>query len=337
MQLPFELREAIESVLTGIKPEALAKAAADLSERYRSGEPQRRAAISSDAHALAYLATRLPATYAAVRSVLAEIRDRMPEVSFTSMLDLGAGPGTAAWAAADLYDELETVTLVERDRHLLALGERLAQNAAAGALRSARRIAANLEVNPDLESHDLVVLSYSLGELKLPAQERLLRRAWDLARKTVVVIEPGTTQGYAAVLRARDEWLKAGARVVAPCPHAERCPLEGRDWCHFSQRVERATFHRRAKAGSSAYEDEKFSYFAAAKAQPVRRAAARILRHPMILKGHIRLELCAEDGLRRLTVTRSHREAFRRARKAEWGDAWEAGVDPSDEEATETE
>src|SRR5262249_16486448 len=134
--------------------------------------------------------------------------------------------------------------------------------------------------------HDLVVLSYSLGELPHAAAEVLVRRAWRSTSHFMVVIEPGTPRGFATVHAARSLLIADGAYIVAPCPHRDACPMAGtRDWCHFAQRVERTTQHRRLKSGALGYEDEKFSYVIAAR-HDVRPAAARIVRHPKKLGGH---------------------------------------------------
>ena len=94
-----------------------------------------------------------------------------------------------------------------------------------------------------------------------------------------------------------------------------------RDWCHFSERLERSSLHRRLKSGELGYEDEKFSYVVASRLA-ARKAAARIVRHPAARKGYVELQLCAPDGLRKETVTRSQGEEYKRARKAEWGEEW---------------
>ena len=94
-----------------------------------------------------------------------------------------------------------------------------------------------------------------------------------------------------------------------------------RDWCHFSQRLGRTALHRRLKSGELGYEDEKFSYVVASKL-PVCKAAARIVRHPTVRKGHLELQLCAPGGLRKETVTRSQGEKYKQARKAKWGEEW---------------
>jgi len=52
--------------------------------------------------AAAYMAARMPACYAAVYKVLEEVSMRLPTFSPESMLDFGAGPGTAIWAAHEV-------------------------------------------------------------------------------------------------------------------------------------------------------------------------------------------------------------------------------------------
>jgi ribosomal protein RSM22 (predicted rRNA methylase) len=76
------------------------------------------------------------------------------------------------------------------------------------------------------------------------------------------------------------------------------------------------------KAVSRGFEDEKLSY-AVLTRTPAAAAAARIIRQPQIRSGHVRLELSARDGIRGAVVSKRDREAYRRARKARWGDAWE--------------
>jgi ribosomal protein RSM22 (predicted rRNA methylase) len=91
------------------------------------------------------------------------------------------------------------------------------------------------------------------------------------------------------------------------------------DWCHFAARLERSKLHRQLKSGELSYEDEKFSYVIASRA-PVSPAAARVVRHPWITPGLIRLELCTADNMKSRTVRKREKELFRLARKARWGD-----------------
>src|SRR5256886_10604603 len=55
-------------------------------------------------------------------------------------------------------------------------------------------------------------------------------------------------------------------------------------------RFQISSLHRNLKSGELGYEDEKFSYVIAAK-EEVAKATARIIRHPLIGKGHIKLEI----------------------------------------------
>jgi ribosomal protein RSM22 (predicted rRNA methylase) len=125
------------------------------------------------------------------------------------------------------------------------------------------------------------------------------------------------------VRSARRALASLGYHPVLPCPQEDSCPVAEPDWCHFSVRLERSRLHRHVKSGGMGYEDEKFSYVVAA---PERHGlvASRIVRHPRVGKGHIELELCTPDGLRRVTVSSSH-PAWKLARKLRWGDPWDFG------------
>ena len=302
MQLPAELREAIESRVDAAGFANVALAAARLSARYRQGGGTN---LNTDAERVAYLAVRMPATYAAIRAVLAELPAGMVA---GSLLDLGAGPGTALWAA----EGFETVTLFERDLGLMDEGRALA-------VRSGRWEQADLRKGMPFPLHDVVLLSYAYGEIGGAA---LLRAAWDAAAKALIVIEPGTVAGFACVRKARDRLIALGARIAAPCPHANACPMQGGDWCHFAARVDRTSLHRRLKGGDLGHEDEKFSYVIACR-EPVEACAGRVVRHPRHHPGFIELAICGREGLRNEVVTRKNKDAFRAARRAAWGSSVE--------------
>ncbi len=323
MPLPDYLRDAIDAELAVTDSAALARSAREMSDRYRRGDF---APLNTAADRAAYLAVRAPATYAACSRLFAELARRLRS-PIRTLLDLGAGPGTASWAASQFFP-LEHIGAVERDPQFIALGKRLAGGAGAPArvLADAAWLQADLRSLPTLEPHDLVVISYAAGELRDPMP--LFASAWKLARAALLLIEPGTPRGFETILRAR-EWLiaqggaGAPARVLAPCPHHNECPLAAvGDWCHFAVRLERTALHRRLKTAELGYEDEKFSYLVAAK-DAVTPAAARIVRHPLKHAGHVQLTLCTPAGLQRPTVTKSQKELYRRARKAEWGDEWD--------------
>jgi ribosomal protein RSM22 (predicted rRNA methylase) len=339
MRLPSELLAAIQQETEKIDRRQLAQAAAQLTEHYQSADFSS-PAITSDAHRAAYFAVRFPATYAAVRRALSEIRlaeinAGAPQVEIHSLLDLGAGPGTVLFAASEEF-ALQQAMLIELDTSWIALAKRLAAQSSLPIAQNAQWLRQDLRSN-DLRSglssttHDLVVISYTLGELPKAVAESVLRQAWSYAAKFLVIIEPGTMRGFSAVNTARSMLIANAARIIAPCPHHLACPMAAaNDWCHFAQRVERTSQHRQLKGGTLGYEDEKFSYLIAAKPGALPTLAAgseanfsRIVRHPLKRSGYVQLSLCTPQGqIKNQTVTRSSKAAYKSARQSEWGDAW---------------
>jgi ribosomal protein RSM22 (predicted rRNA methylase) len=324
--LPPALLEAVRARLAS-DPSRRARASAELTERYRDpGTPPGPRARSADEVA-AYAVTRLPATFAAVSTALAELQTRWESFAPQTQLDLGAGLGAAAWAAAGIWPSLREVAAIEVEHAMLAAGRRLAAAGPPAVAGSSWRSADVGRELPD-GSYDLVTIAYLLNELEPDAVGPAVERAWAATRGALVVVEPGTPEGYARVIAARTQLLALGGHTLAPCPHDRACPLAQADWCHFAVRLPRTAEHRSAKSAHLGHEDEKFSYVVVAReaAEP---AQARILRHPQVRSGHVRLEVCARDGLRTVVVSRRHGDLFKEARGASWGD----GIEPPQAES----
>lgn len=317
MELPPLLRQGVEQILRGTPAAELRKAAELLSQRYRGEVRDGRLHLSDDLATRAYLATRLPATYAAIRASLTAVADIRHDWEPRTLLDVGAGPGSAFWAASDQWPSIEHATMIEASHPIRRIGEELAQHAA----RPTAWITADIERGlPPLEGAELVTLSYVLGELAPAAIDALIERLWALARDTLLVVEPGTTAGWQRILLVRNRLIALGAHIVAPCPHAERCPLTAPDWCHFSRRVARSRTHRLAKDADVPWEDEKFIYLAASR-DAIEAPSARVLARPRAASGAIRLKLCCNNGaLEERLVTKRQGAAFKVARRLDWGD-----------------
>lgn len=320
MELPVDLRDALAAELGRIAPQRLARATMALVDRYRGDRPTPGTPFLESAEEVAaYAAYRLPATYAAIAAALGQLRDRWPGEAPRSLLDVGAGPGTAMWAAQAVWPSLERAQLLERDQRMIALGERLVAHARPPALRQARWQQADLLSSWEADRHDLVIAAYLLNELPEERRGTIIDTLWSKATNALVLVEPGTPAGFAIIRQARQQLLAAGATVLAPCPHDRACPMPDNDWCHFAQRINRTRLHRQVKGGTLSYEDEKFSYVAVSRqgGSPI---AGRVLRHPQILPGRVVLQLCATEGLRTSVVTRGKdRVAFRQARDLHWG------------------
>jgi ribosomal protein RSM22 (predicted rRNA methylase) len=320
MQLPPPLRAAVDHALEGVAPSELATDARILSQRYRAEIRDGTPHLSDRQRALAYLGARLPATYAAVRRSFDAVAAAMPGFAPATLLDAGAGPGTALWAASDCWRSLEDALLVEAHAAIRAIGERLCEQAGPARLEwSSADLAAGL---PGLAPRDLVTLAYVLDEFEPATRDLLVDRLWRLTAGVLVIVEPGTSAGWQRVLRARTQVLAAGAALVAPCPHAHACPIAAPDWCHFAERVERTRLHRLLKQADVPWEDEKFIYLAAAR-EAAPRGGSRVIAPPQAGSGRVSLKLCQSDGsARRRLVTRREGAAFKAARRCGWGDVF---------------
>lgn len=317
MELPRLLRLAVDRALSGKPLDELSAAAAALSQRYREERRDGKAYVTSDRDALAYLAVRLPATYAAVHASFAAIAERRPDFAPKTALDIGAGPGTAVWAAAECWPSLADALLVEASPVFRAFGEQLAAEIRQPHITWRTSDVARDEI--DGEPRDLVTLTYVLNELAPENRPQLVERLWRLTVDTLVIVEPGTPAGWERILAARRQLIDFGAHVIAPCPHANACPLQPPDWCHFARRVARSRLHRQAKGADVPWEDEKFSYLAVSRTWAAA-AGARVIARPRKASGRVTLKLCRPDGsAAEQLFSRRDGALFRRASRSDWG------------------
>ncbi|MFI6102650.1 small ribosomal subunit Rsm22 family protein [Streptomyces sp. NPDC051310] len=316
------LRDALAGLLDGLPPTKAAQAVDRLIASYRGTTPTDAPVLRDRSDVVAYAAYRMPATFEAVRAALGALRDAAPEWVPGTHTDIGGGTGAASWAVAEAWDSAARTTVLDWAEPALALGRELAAASGVPGLTGAAWQRSRISAALRIESSDLVTVSYVLKELTAQDRAAVVTEA-ARAAQAVVIVEPGTPDGYARIIAARDALVAAGLRIAAPCPHSAACPIEpGADWCHFAARVSRSSLHRQVKGGSLAYEDEKFSYVVATRF-PVVPVPARVIRKPQIRKGQVLLDLCTEDdGLRRDTVTKRHGALYKAARDAAWGDEW---------------
>jgi ribosomal protein RSM22 (predicted rRNA methylase) len=317
------LRAALGGLLDGLPPKQATAAVERLIANYRGRTPTGAPVLRDRTDVAAYAAYRMPATFEAVRAALDALATAAPDWAPASHVDVGGGTGAATWAVDATWEGPRTTTVLDWAEPALTLGRELAAASGSPVLRGAEWRRAVIGSGLALPEADLVTVSYVLGELTEEARRAVVAEA-ARAGQAVVLIEPGTPEGYLRIREARDQLIAAGLRVAAPCPHDGTCPIEvGQDWCHFSARVSRSSLHRQVKGGSLAYEDEKFSYVAATRF-PASPAASRITRKPQIRKGLVLLDLCGprEEGLTRATVTKRHGDLYKAARDADWGQEW---------------
>jgi ribosomal protein RSM22 (predicted rRNA methylase) len=316
--LPPDLRVALDKLATGVSRKDLAARAAAQSQNYRSGGGSQD--IRSRDDALAYAFTRMPATYAAAIAVLNALRE-VCDVAPQSLLDVGAGPGTVVFAAAQAFPSLADIRLIESNAEMRALGLALLAQSEQPALRAASYIALPAR-NTDLPAADFVTASYVAGEIAPAERTAFARMLWAATAQALVVIEPGTPAGYEHIMEIRSLLIAEGAHVAAPCPHDDACPLAAPDWCHFAQRLPRSRDHLQVKGVAVPFEDEKFSYVVLVRTPPPR-IDARVLAPPVVTKGAVTAKLCTADGIIHDIAARRDGAAYRRHKSWRWGDAVE--------------
>ena len=315
--LPAELKAALDGKLQGFSRSDAAQRSQKISTTYRTGGGS--GTIKSDADALAYALARMPATYAAVAASFNALIEIVPDFAPETLLDVGAGPGTASWAAAEAFPSLQDFTLLDTNVTLSRLALELARDSSR--LAECRYLPGDAGGNlAEVAQADLVVASYVIGELGESDQRALTQAMWAKARHALLVIEPGTPAGYARILAMRRQLIAQGAYVAAPCPHEKPCPLIAPDWCHFNQRLPRSQAHRQIKGADVPFEDERFIYVALTRTAPASRAA-RVLAPPDVGKAEITAKLCTKEGVALKKVPRRDKAAYAGARRWRWGDA----------------
>jgi ribosomal protein RSM22 (predicted rRNA methylase) len=222
------------------------------------------------------------------------------------------------WAATQMWP-ISDALLLERSNAIRALGETLGAGSPTAKMRWMDvDIARTL---PDTAARDLVVIAYVMNELAPHECQRLIDSAWAATGDMLVIVEPGTPAGWRRILQARERLLAAGAHLIAPCPHAARCPISEPDWCHFSRKVARSRVHRLVKNADVPWEDEKFIYLAVSRQQG-RSTPGRVIAPPRKASGRVTLKLCRQDGTAGDQLwTRREGAAFKQARRLDWGDA----------------
>lgn len=283
---------------------------AALSLRYRTAEDK---TIRTTQENLAYLACRMPATFAACCEVFKRLKEVVPGFEAKSMLDVGSGPSTCVLAFMEYCKAPEIVTMVEHDDAFIGYAKQF--------LAGSTSACAWQRDLPKQGSFDLVSSSYMLSELPSDVRDEMVQAMARLCSSCVVLVDTGTPHGYNTLMKARDYLIEQQFTILAPCPHNKPCPIVGPDWCHFSVRLPRSRLHRQLKGAELGYEDEKFCYLIASKTDIRDRDYERILTPPLKRTGHAHLKLCMPDGsICQTIISKKMKERYQQVKKSDWGD-----------------
>ena len=312
MDIPEQLKEEIEK-LTINDHSKIIEEAQSISKKYRENDGKGKKLVTKQSEALAYAISRMPATYCAVYSVLVQCLKKYNQ-NIETILDIGAGTGAATWAVADLTDA-KLITCLERENEMRKIGSILMNKY----MPEVKWKSFDLTKDELLEKADLVITSYVINELNKEDRQKALLKMWEATNGLLVIIEPGTPEGFFHILEAREMLLEKGANIVSPCTHNEKCPINKDDWCSFYTRVARSKIQKQAKNGELGYEDEKYSYIAFSKT-PTERSEAIILRHPQIFSGYVKVKLCTKNGIEERTYSKKDKEIYKKIKKLDAGE-----------------
>ena len=283
----------------------------------------------------AYLLYFLPANFAKLWSVLAELKETFAFSESLSVLDAASGPGSLSlamldFAARETPVKLLRLTALDSSREALEdlsfLAKQYAASLAAAGTDfgvTVRTQVTNLAAAPGPEGpFDIILFGDSLNELFRDSKSSSLQRAHlvaEYARRLkpdgrLIVIEPALKDMTRALQAVRDTLLgEHGLSVCAPCFAQGPCPMTApgreRDWCHIAALWTRPAVVRRIDEFAERSKFVlKFSYLviskapSAAAAESSNRGLFRVVGDRIVEKGKSHVLLCGATGCRAFTL-----------------------------------
>jgi hypothetical protein len=265
--LPPDLKAILETLVHGVSRNAMAKRVAAQSRIYRAGGASDIIASADDA--LAYALARLPATYAATTAVLNALCEGLPTLHPRTVLDVGAGPGGASFAASAMFAGIDEFRMIDANPDLRRLALTLMAGADSASLRHAAgdhayRHGDALTLLAGAAPADLVIASYVAGEIADLDLARFAHALWRATAGALAIIR--CARGGA--VPAGPGLSAAGAGLVPLCATAAALARpsagEGRGGAVRGREVRlrrvvarRAASDRRAGAGTAARGEER--------------------------------------------------------------------------------
>ena len=312
MKIPFELEEKIAREIQNVKLSDLKEVAQTLSNRYMNEKRKGQSLINKKLEVLAYSIIRMPATFCAIDKAIEETLKKYNPTIETA-LDIGSGTGAGEWAILNNID-ISKITCIEREDEMSSLAQKLLEEH-----KNINWKNQDIVKNKINEKADLVIVSYMINELQDEVKEDVIKNILESFNKIVIFIEPGTPDGFSNIRKIQKLAINNNLNILAPCTSQNECKLPKDDWCHSIVRVERNKIHKFVKDADVPYEDEKFSYIAISK-EKIDNSGGRILRHPNISSGFIKVNLCNNGIIEEKTFTKKDKDNFKKIKKLKCGD-----------------
>lgn len=315
MKIDEELNEKIKIQISEIELKSVKENTREISKRYRENNATGKKLIKNNKEAVTYAIYRMPSTYCATYSVLKHVLE-INKFSIKNCIDIGAGTGAATWAIHNVFD-LDKILCLEYQEEMMNIGKKIMENTS---LKNVEWEKFNICTDEIKNKSDLIITSYMINELREDEKEKAILKMWNSTNNLLVIIEPGTPNGFKNILKAREILLNNGANMVAPCCNSNKCQIKDDDWCSFYVRLDRSGIQRMVKDGELGYEDEKFSYIVVSKEKLQNNKISRILRHPQINTGFVKVKMCTENGIEEKTISKKMGEIYKKVKKLDAGD-----------------
>jgi len=328
--LPTHIDKAITDILAKNDPIFWLRSANSLSINYRAERITPNFNYIKDFHdALGYLALRVSSTYSQIYGALESIKELNPNWKPESILDLGSGPGTGIWAAAELFPSLNNAVAIERDKNFINIGQEIS-----GSLNNIKVEWQQTDLSKALpklyENFDLVVIANVLNEMDSDGIQKTLNFAKNHCNGIIVIIEPGTPYGYETIIET--ESLLHSPQSVLIAPYIQNKFIDSED-VTFIQRIKRPDFQKRVRQVQrkkeidkskllppSDWEESKYYYLAYSKFKSELSPTKRLLDKSKQFKPYMEIKALTKDGVKIEQIMKRDKINYKIARKAKWGD-----------------
>ncbi|KAJ3316068.1 hypothetical protein HDV04_000277 [Boothiomyces sp. JEL0838] len=304
---------------------------------------------------IAYTASRMAPSYAAIFNVLTQLHKRYPEFNPKSMIDFGVGTGSGVFAANLVWKDIQRTLGIDLSEHMLKVVERFSNADPALAIRNLklqRYLAIIDKPNSDAKA-DLVLSAFTLSELPNDNNRKLTVKAlWRQTNDILILIDRGNPSGFNAISTARTQIINlckeenTEFHIIAPRRLLDKAPRENQKDIKYSYLViskrPRPTAHidvnqivlQDLENGDSVQVGKTESSLNSSALEVLEDGKELVqpsyqwdrIVMPLIKgKKHIIADLCTTDGdILRSTVSKSNspEDSYSLLRKLDWGDLW---------------
>jgi hypothetical protein len=240
-----------------------------------------------------YLTTNIPKLEAAFKWLPVLF---LADLKKSSLIDLGAGPGTFSLAFKEWGGEGEIIQ-VEQSRLMREQGLKIWKG-----LYGEERLHQTDTVIKSISGEKFLLFGHSANEMGAFETMRFIER---IDPDHILFIEPGTKDFFPEMLQIRQALLSNQFNILFPCPNSSDCPMKNSeiDWCHqFVQVSHGADVERLSQMAKKDRKLLPLIVHAYSKKSYGKNPSERLVRVLPETKFSFDWEVCAENKLERYQI-----------------------------------